>query len=204
MPKRLASEPAATLRTTTSSGMISTSRTSCSRMLRRRTKWVGTPISSSFVIRYSEMRLLSTPLPVMVPFFWLLKAVASSLKYWTSVPGLRPFEQDLGLAFVNAPAAGHPGSPVLKNARRDQAGGRGRNRHPSSRHTLETQSISRVQRDSLRWNFYLANQMLGAITMTESFGQKQQPTNDQNEERARARPSQRSARPPPAKRAVTW
>ncbi len=55
------------------------------------------------------MRLLRTPLPVMVPFFWLLKAVASSLKYWTSVPGLGAFEQDLGLAFVNAPATGHPG-----------------------------------------------------------------------------------------------
>jgi hypothetical protein len=37
-------EPAAMLRTITSSGMISTSRTSCSRMLRRRMKWVGRPM----------------------------------------------------------------------------------------------------------------------------------------------------------------
>ncbi len=90
MAKRFASEPATMLRTTTSIGMISTSRTSCSRMLSRRTKWVGTPISARRSIRNSEIRLLSTPLPVMVPFFWLLKAVASSLKYWTSVPGSGP------------------------------------------------------------------------------------------------------------------
>ena len=79
MPRRVESEPAATLRHTTSSGMISTSRTSCSRMLRRRIRWVGMPISSSRIIRYSEMRLLSTPLPVITPFFLALKAVASSL-----------------------------------------------------------------------------------------------------------------------------
>ena len=90
MLKRLASDPATTLRTTTSIGMISTSRTSCSRMFSRRTKWVGTPTSFSRIIRYSEMRLFSTPLPVIVPFFWLLKAVASSLKYCTRVPGSGP------------------------------------------------------------------------------------------------------------------
>ena len=36
------------------------------------------------------MRLFSTPLPVMMPFFWALNAVASSLKYCTSVPGSGP------------------------------------------------------------------------------------------------------------------
>jgi hypothetical protein len=36
------------------------------------------------------MRLLSTPLPEIVPFFCALKAVASSLKYWMSVPGSGP------------------------------------------------------------------------------------------------------------------
>ena len=41
----LASEPAATFRTTTSSGMISTSRISCSRMLSARMKCVGIPIA---------------------------------------------------------------------------------------------------------------------------------------------------------------
>ena len=97
IPKRLAMVPAATLRTTTSMGMISTSRTSCSRMFRRRTKWVGTPISARRVIRYSEIRLFSTPLPVMMPFFLLLKAVASSLKYWTSVPGSGPSKSTLAL-----------------------------------------------------------------------------------------------------------
>jgi hypothetical protein len=45
IPRRLDSEPAATLRTTTSSGMISTWRINCSRMLRRRMKWVGMPIA---------------------------------------------------------------------------------------------------------------------------------------------------------------
>ena len=96
MPKRLDSEPAATLRTTTSIGMISTSRISCSRMLRRRTKCVGTPISDRRLIRYSEMRLFSTPLPVMMPFL-LLSAVASSLKYWTRVPGSGPSNRTLAL-----------------------------------------------------------------------------------------------------------
>jgi hypothetical protein len=59
-------------------------------MLSRRTKCVGTPISPSRSIRYSDMRLLSTPLPVITPRFWLLNAVASSLKYWISVPGSGP------------------------------------------------------------------------------------------------------------------
>ena len=59
-------------------------------MFTRRMKCVGTPISASRSIRYSEIRLLSTPLPVMTPCFWLLKAVASSLKYWISVPGSGP------------------------------------------------------------------------------------------------------------------
>src|SRR5919206_438103 len=69
IPRRFDSEPAATLRTTTSIGMISTCRMSCSRMLRRRMKWVGTPIVCSDVKICSEMRLLSTPLPLIVPRF---------------------------------------------------------------------------------------------------------------------------------------
>ena len=43
------------------------------------------------------MRLFSTPLPVMMPFFWALKAVASSLKYCTSVPGSGPSNRILAL-----------------------------------------------------------------------------------------------------------
>jgi hypothetical protein len=39
---------------------------------------------------YSLMRLLITPLPLIVPFFSALKAVASSLKYWMIVPGSGP------------------------------------------------------------------------------------------------------------------
>ena len=53
-------------------------------------KWVGTPIALSCVIRYSLMRLLSTPLPSITAFFWASKAVVSSLKYWITVPGSDP------------------------------------------------------------------------------------------------------------------
>ena len=66
-------------------------------MFSRRTKWVGTPISASRIIRYSLMRLFSTPLPVMMPFFLALNAVASSLKYWTRVPGSGPSNRILAL-----------------------------------------------------------------------------------------------------------
>ncbi len=107
MPKRFESEPAATFRTTTSSGMISTSRMSCSRMFKRLMKCVGTPMPASCIMMYSEMRLLRTPLPSITARFLLSKAVASSLKYWTSVPGSGPFIEDLGLAFVNASASAH-------------------------------------------------------------------------------------------------
>jgi hypothetical protein len=36
----------------------------------------------------ADMRLLTTPLPTMVPRFSALNAVASSLKYWMTSPGL--------------------------------------------------------------------------------------------------------------------
>ncbi len=78
------------LRQTTSSGMISTSLISCSRRFSRLMKWFCTPIAFSRVITYSLMRLLITPLPSSTAFFWPLKAVASSLKYWISVPGSGP------------------------------------------------------------------------------------------------------------------
>ena len=53
-------------------------------------KWFGMPISASLTIKNSLIRLFNTPLPVMIPVFLLLKAVASSLKYWMSVPGSGP------------------------------------------------------------------------------------------------------------------
>jgi hypothetical protein len=80
MPRRFDSEPAATLRTTTSSGMISTSRISCSRMFRRRTKWVGTPISFSFWSSELGDAVVEDALAVERSLFFALKAVASSLK----------------------------------------------------------------------------------------------------------------------------
>ena len=45
----------------------------------------------------SLMRLLITPLPSSTAFFWALKAVASSLKYWISVPGSGPSYRILAL-----------------------------------------------------------------------------------------------------------
>ena len=53
-------------------------------------KCVGTPTAFSPVMKCSERRLLSTPLPSIVAFFWALNAVASSLKYWISVSGSGP------------------------------------------------------------------------------------------------------------------
>ncbi len=53
-------------------------------------KCVGTPIAFSCVIRYSLMRLLSTPLPSSTAFLVASNAVVSSLKYWISVPGSGP------------------------------------------------------------------------------------------------------------------
>ena len=90
MPSRLAMEPAAKFRTITSSGMISTCRISCSRMLMRRMKWVGTPMLPRPCMKNSDRRLFSTPLPSITAFFCALKAVASSLKYWIRVPGSVP------------------------------------------------------------------------------------------------------------------
>jgi len=85
------SVPAATLRTTTSSGMISTSRINCSRMLRRLMKCVGTPDVVQVLKDISEIRFVEDALAfddLMLSF--ALKAVASSLKCWISVPGSGP------------------------------------------------------------------------------------------------------------------
>jgi hypothetical protein len=60
------------LRTTTSIGIISTARISCSRMFNRRMKCVGTPISFRPVMKNSDRRLLSTPLPSITSRFWAL------------------------------------------------------------------------------------------------------------------------------------
>ncbi len=59
-------------------------------MLMRRMKWFGTPIFVRPVMKNSDRRLFSTPLPSIVAFFWALNAVASSLKYWIRVPGSVP------------------------------------------------------------------------------------------------------------------
>ena len=60
-------------------------------------KWFWTPIEFRRVMMYSLIRLLMTPLPSSTAFFWALKAVASSLKYWISVPGSGPSYRILAL-----------------------------------------------------------------------------------------------------------
>ena len=74
-------------------------------MLRRRMKWVGTPISFSCVNRYSVMRLLSTPLPSMHRLLVGVEGGGVVLEILDERAGLRPLVEDLGLAFVDhAPA----------------------------------------------------------------------------------------------------
>ena len=63
----------------TSSGTMDTFFTAVSRSFSSSTKWVGTPFFSSNCMRKFVMRLLTTPLPAMVPFFRPSSAVASSL-----------------------------------------------------------------------------------------------------------------------------
>ena len=48
------------------------------------------PMRFRWVKRCSLMRLFSTPLPSTISCFFLLKAVASSLKNWIRVPGSGP------------------------------------------------------------------------------------------------------------------
>ena len=67
------------LRTMTSSGTIVTFLTRVSRSESSSIRWVGMPFSSSIFIRWLETLLLMMPFSAMVPFFWPLKAVASSL-----------------------------------------------------------------------------------------------------------------------------
>ncbi len=62
-------EPAAKLRTITSSGMISTCRINCSRIFKRFRKCVGIPICCKPVMKNSDKRLFNTPLPSITAFF---------------------------------------------------------------------------------------------------------------------------------------
>ena len=115
MPRRVDSEPAAMLRTTTSSGMISTSRISCSRMLRRLMKWVGMPIRLRWLKMCSEMRLLRTPLPSIDFHLLLVERGGVVLEELDEGAGFRTFEQDLGLAFINAPTTVHGHIPWFED-----------------------------------------------------------------------------------------
>ena len=79
--------PATMFRMMTSMGSMSSFHTSISRSSRRSRKCVGTPLSSRCLNSTSEMALLTIPLEVTVPSFFLLKALASSLKYWIILAG---------------------------------------------------------------------------------------------------------------------
>ena len=115
---RSTSEPAATLRTTTSSGMISTSRISCSRMLRRRMKCVGTPMSLRRWKTYSEMRLFSTPLPSITSMLLGIEGGGVVLEMLDQGAGLRALVEDLRLAFIDAATAAHRDVPWFEKIHR--------------------------------------------------------------------------------------
>jgi len=75
------------LRTIVSILMMSSLRQSISRSERVPRKCVGTRARPSRSNSAADIRLLTTPLPTIVPRLSALNAVASSLKYWMTVPG---------------------------------------------------------------------------------------------------------------------
>ena len=82
IPNLLVMDPDATFLTINSIGIISTNLIICSRILSLFTKWFLIPICDKFERMCSEILLFKTPFPSIIVFFWLLNAVASSLKYW--------------------------------------------------------------------------------------------------------------------------
>ena len=111
MPRRCDSEPAATLRTTTSSGMISTSRISCSRMLSRRMK----VRRHADVVEVLEDVFGDAVVEDALAFDHLVLLGVEGgrvvLEVLDQRSRLRPFVEDLGLAFVDAATAAHRGVP---------------------------------------------------------------------------------------------
>ena len=106
-PRRFTSEPAATLRTTISSGMISTSLISCSRMLMRRMKWVGMP--SDVQLGEDELGNAVVEDALAVDDL-VLGAVAGGgvvLEILDESARLRALVEILGLALINLPTAVH-------------------------------------------------------------------------------------------------
>ena len=85
--------------------MISTSRMSCSRILRRRMKWVGTPISFNRLKIYSEMRLFRTPFAFEAFMLLGVEGCRIVLEVLDERAGLRPFIKNLRLPLINTAAA---------------------------------------------------------------------------------------------------
>jgi hypothetical protein len=78
-------------------------------------KCVGMPIWPSRVKTCSEMRLLSTPLPLIVPFFLRVERGRIVLEILDHRAGFGALIKDLCLAFVDLAAAGHTRSCLVKN-----------------------------------------------------------------------------------------
>ena len=123
IPSRLDMEPAATLRTTTSSGMISTSLISCSRMFRRRTKWVGTPMPGQLGHQIFADAVVEDALALDRVLLGAIAGGGVVLEILDDGARLGAFVKDLGLAFVDDAAALH--GDILAGAVRPQFRDRG-------------------------------------------------------------------------------
>ena len=144
MPSRLDSEPAATLRTTTSSGMISTSRISCSRMLSRRMKWVGTPISPSFGHQIFGDAVVEDALALDRVVLLVVEGGGVVLEILDERAGLGALVEDLGLAFVDFGGGGSwlvPHSGLASDKRQT----RGREGQPRPRATCKSPLPESIQ-----------------------------------------------------------
>src|ERR1700739_3942527 len=113
MPSRCDSEPAATFRTTTSSGTISTSRISCSRMLRRRMKGGGRPDIVEVLKQVLRNPVVEDALALDHLVFLGIERGRIVLEVLDQGTRLRTFVKDLRLAFINAAPPAHWDVPCV-------------------------------------------------------------------------------------------
>ena len=112
-PRRFAMDPAAKLRTMTSSGMISHWRINCSRMFRRLMKWFGIPSAVSPVMKNSDRRLFNTPLAFDGGLLFGVEGGRIILEILDQRSRLGAFVKGLRLTFVDFLAARHEGLQKL-------------------------------------------------------------------------------------------